>query len=249
MFEAWEFRSSDIDLAASVQHGIPVVGVNERHEAIDVFSFLGPLCVKQLHECGLAVYKNKIALLCDNHFAEPVMRGLMGLGAHAELFPNAADVHADEWDAIVVALTPATIPRIGYTMHLTSVIPREAVVVQFWGDIDRRGTVSQGLNVWPPGSPQTGHMAVLLSEIGPEPIVRLQAGGLRRRMDSTRRRRIAEWFRPARKADMRQHSLMWLARAQSRRNCGLLDPNGRSPLASPTPPRSPPARRFQPIKR
>jgi hypothetical protein len=45
--------------------------------------------------------------------------------------------------------------------------------------------MSQGLTVWPRESPSAGHMAVLLSEIGPEPIVRLQAGGLR----------AAEWIR------------------------------------------------------
>ena len=187
MFEAWEFRPSDIDLEACVQRGIPVVGVNERHEAIDVFAYLGPLCVKQLHECGLAAYRNKIALLCDNDFAEPIMRGLLGMGADAELFANAVDVHPGEWDAVVVALTPAAIPRIGYAegKHLTTVTPRESVVVQFWGDIDRRAAMSQRLNIWPQNSPPAGHMAVLLSAIGPEPIVRLQTGGLR----------AAEWIR------------------------------------------------------
>jgi len=33
--------------------------------------------------------------------------------------------------------------------------------------------------VWPPDEPAKGHMAVLPSAIGPEPIVRLQAGGLK----------------------------------------------------------------------
>ena len=181
MFEAWEFRPADIDLDACVQRGIPLVGVNERHETLDIFSFLGPLCAKQLHECGLAVYKNKIALVCDNDFAEPIMRGLMGLGADAALFANAAAVHADEWDAVVVALSPANVPRIGFAEAglLAAVIPPEAIVVQFWGDIDRCAAVSHGLNVWPSIPPQTGHMAVLLSEIGPEPIIRLQTGGLR----------------------------------------------------------------------
>src|SRR6202021_122282 len=78
MFEAWEFRPQDIDLEACLRRGIPIVGVNERHPAVDVFSFLGPLCVKQLHDCGLAVYGDRIALLCDNDFAEPMARGLRG---------------------------------------------------------------------------------------------------------------------------------------------------------------------------
>ena len=187
MFEAWEFRPADVDLQACIKRGIPVVGVNERHEAIDVFSFLGPLCVKQLHDCGLGVYRNKIALVCDNGFAEPITRGLMGLGAHVDVFADVTAVHPDEWDAVVVALLPASNPRIGYAeaQHLAAVIPQEAVVVQFWGDMDRHAARSHNLNIWPAYPPLAGHMAVLLSEIGPEPIVRLQTGGLR----------AAEWIR------------------------------------------------------
>ena len=63
--------------------------------------------------------------------------------------------------------------------------PREAVIVQFWGDVNREVAASHGLNVWPIEPPPLGHMAVLLSEIGPEPVIRLQAGGLR----------AAEWIR------------------------------------------------------
>ena len=187
MFEAWEFRPEDIDLKACAHRGIPVVGVNERHEAVDVFSFLGPLCAKQLHDCGLAVCRNRIALVCDNSFAKPIMCGLVGLGAHVDLFAGVAAVPRDEWDAVVVALFPAREPRIGYAEaeHLAAVIPAEAVVVQFWGDVDRCATMSHSLTVWPKEPPSAGHMAVLLSEIGPEPIVRLQTGGLR----------AAEWIR------------------------------------------------------
>jgi hypothetical protein len=181
MFEAWEFRPEDIDLKACAHRGIPVVGINERHEAVDVFSFLGPLCTKQLHDSGLAVCRNRIALICDNSFAEPIMRGLIGLGADVNLFADVAAVPRDEWDAVLVALCPAREPRIGHAEaeHLAAVIPGEAVVVQFWGDVDRCATMSHGLTVWPREPPSAGHMAVLLSEIGPEPIVRLQAGGLR----------------------------------------------------------------------
>ena len=187
MFEAWEFRPEDIDLQACARRGIPVVGINERHEAVDVFSFLGPLCAKELHDCGLSVCRNRIALLCDNSFAEPIMRGLMGLGAHVELFAEVAAVRPDEWDAVVVALLPAREPRIGHAeaRHLAAIIPPEAVVVQFWGDVDRHAAMFHSLSLWPTPPPSAGHMAVLLSEIGPEPIVRLQTGGLR----------AAEWIR------------------------------------------------------
>jgi hypothetical protein len=187
MFEAWEFRPDDIDLQACVRRGIPVVDVNERHESVDVFSFLGALSAKQLHDCKLAVCHNRIALLCDNSFAEPIMHGLRGLGAHVDAFSDALTVFPDEWDVVLVALSPAREPRLGNVeaRHLAAVIPAESVVVQFWGDLDRDAAASHGLRVWPTQPPSAGHMAILLSEIGPEPIIRLQAGGLR----------AAEWIR------------------------------------------------------
>ncbi|MGY2935016.1 hypothetical protein ACVWZ6_004618 [Bradyrhizobium sp. GM6.1] len=138
MFEAWEFRREDLDIEACARRKIPVVGVNERHPAVDVFSFLGPLAVKQLHDCGLAVLGNRIGLLCDNDFL-PLRTGLASSEASVTTFDKAAAVHPEGWDAFVVALQPAAAPRIGQAeaAHLAACAPAGAVVVQFWGDVDR----------------------------------------------------------------------------------------------------------------
>jgi len=49
--------------------------------------------------------------------------------------------------------------------------------VQIWGDVDRAALPE--VYFCPTEPPAPGHMGMLLSEIGPEPIVRLQAGGLK----------------------------------------------------------------------
>ena len=54
MFEAWEFREADLDLAACRDRGIRVAAVNERHPDVGVFPFLGPLCVRLLADAGVA---------------------------------------------------------------------------------------------------------------------------------------------------------------------------------------------------
>lgn len=187
MFEAWEFRREDLDIEACARKRIPVVGVNERHPAVDVFSFLGPLAVKQLHDCGLAVLGNKIGLLCDNDFLAPLHAGLTNLGANVEVFNSVAAVHPGAWDAFLIALQPATMPRVGQAeaAQLATCARAGAIVVQFWGDIDRTALARNGFAVWPTVPVKQGHMGILLSEIGPEPIVRLQTGGLR----------AAEWVR------------------------------------------------------
>jgi len=181
MYEAWEFRPNDIDVGACARRNIPIVGVNERHAALDVFSFLGSLCAKQLLCCGLPIYGNRIALLCDNDFAEAIRNALVGLGARIEMFSAVGEIFRDGWDAIVVALKPVFEPRIGHpeARHLATVTPAGTIIIQFWGDVNRDAVMAQGLNIWPSASPPPGHMGALLSEIGPEPIVRLQTGDLR----------------------------------------------------------------------
>ncbi len=186
MFETWEFRTSDIDLAAARERSIPIVGVNERHPAVDVFSYLGPLCVNMLHEAGVPVYGSRIALLCDNDFSSFIARSLIGLGADIRSFSEVASLERGHWDAIVLALQPAAGPRIDAlgASHLARVAPN-AIMVQLWGDADRAAIEATGVSVWPRQAPAPGHMGVLLSAIGPEPIIRLQTGGLR----------AAEWVR------------------------------------------------------
>ena len=181
MFEAWELRPEDIDMECCARRRIPVVGVNERHPAVDVFSFLGPLCVKQLHDCGVAVYGNRIAVLSDNAFAPWIHRGLSAMGAQTALFTHWNEIFNDAWDAVVVAMRPSTGAGIdaAAARHLATVSASGAFIVQFWGDLDRTAAAANHLSVWPVTPPRPGHMGILLSAIGPEPVVRLQAGGLR----------------------------------------------------------------------
>src|SRR5579859_4071324 len=85
MYEAWEFRPEDLDLAACARYGIVVGGTNERHPDIDVFSYLGILTVKLLLDAGVAVYGGSVLLLCDNPFGSFIERGLRGAGATVDL--------------------------------------------------------------------------------------------------------------------------------------------------------------------
>jgi hypothetical protein len=81
-------------------------------------------------------------------------------------------------DAVVVALRPRPEPVLDAieTSRLADRWPG-TVVAQFWGDIDRQRLAAAGVPYWPVDPPAPGHMAILPSDIGPEPVVRLQAGG------------------------------------------------------------------------
>lgn len=180
MYEAWEFRASDVDLETCRSRSIPVAGTNERHPHIDVFSYLGIMAVKLLLDAGIAVYRCRVLLLCDNDF-EPFIRiGLEQSGAEVDIALSVADATASSYDAVLVALHPRS--RAVLDANDAALIARRwpgAIVAQYWGDIARTQLHQAGVPVAPANAPAPGHMAILPSGVGPESIVRLQCGGLK----------------------------------------------------------------------
>lgn len=180
MFEGWEFRGPDLDLAAARERGIRVAAVNERHRDVGVFPFLGPLCLRLLQDAGFHAAGSHIAVVCDNPFAPFLRDGLAMAAAEVDLAPNIAALRPNGWDAVVISLNPAENPPLGAAdfAALRAAAPR-AIIAQFWGDIDREAARGAGFRVVPALEPTPGHMGILLNALGHEPIVRLQTGGLR----------------------------------------------------------------------
>jgi hypothetical protein len=181
MYESWEFRPADVDMQACRARGITVAGTNERHSDVDVFSFLGQMAVKQLHDAGIAVRGSHILVLCDNDFAPFIARDLKNSGAHVtEARRLSAEVISPRLDAVILAIQPRE--ALSFTSADARLLSQKApggIVVQYWGDVDRAALAAAGVRAWPVEAPGAGHMGVLPSAVGPEPIVRLQAGGLK----------------------------------------------------------------------
>lgn len=183
MFEAWELQAGriDVDLDALRRRGLAFAGTNERHPAVGVFGYLGVMAVRLLLDAGLPVHRSRIALLCDNPFREYLETGLKGAGAEIRSAESAAGLDPT-WrpDAVLVALRPREVAALG-AVEATLIAERwpGVVVVQFWGDLDRAALERAGLLYWPLRAPAPGHMGVLPSDVGPDPVVRLQAGGLK----------------------------------------------------------------------
>lgn len=183
MMEAWEIGAGreDVDLPALQHRGVSFAGTNERIPAVGVFDYLGVMAVKLLVDAGIAVHGTDLLLLCDNPFSDYISRTLQACGARVTVERSpAALAHCEPVDAVVLSLTPASTPRLTRT-HLESAARRMpgVVIAQFFGDVDRAAAADLSVPCWPDPAPAAGHMGVLPSDIGPEPIVRLQAGGLK----------------------------------------------------------------------
>lgn len=179
MFESWEAQVGrlDIDVDGLRDRGVQIAGTNERHPHVDVFSYLGPMAVAELADAGVSAYRGHIAVLCDNAFRDYIVDGLKAAGADVDVAASLDGLSSDSPDALLVALQPtgASVLSADDLYRIGTSWP-DCVLVQFWGDIDRaRCPVA----CWPVVAPPAGHMGVLPSRLGPEPIVRLQAGGLK----------------------------------------------------------------------
>jgi len=191
MYESWELRPGEVDLEACKKRGIRLAGTNECHPEIRVFEYLGMLALLGLFQCRVPTCFSRILLICDNPFGPHIARTL--LACHAEVEVLGDTVYSDTlgvtrrrvdapstYDAVVVADTPGPEPVLGrqgtarYTLEQIGDFP---TLVQLWGDVDR--TCLSGTACCPVVPPAPGHMGILLSELGPDPIVRLQSGGLK----------------------------------------------------------------------
>ena len=95
-------------------------------------------------------------------------------------FSNAETIFSGPWNAIVLAQQPTERPQLGiHDLGAIAKVAPEAVIVQYWGDIDRIAARYFGLKVWPRRTPGKGQMGMALEELGPEPTISLITGGLK----------------------------------------------------------------------
>lgn len=119
-------------------------------------------------------------MICDNPFEPYLTAGLAQAGATVSNAPSILAIPGGDWDAFVLAINPSRNPPVdAHCLAHLSAITNGAPIVQFWGDVDRAASRSAGIRVVPADQPAPGHMGILLNALGPEPIIRLQCGGLR----------------------------------------------------------------------
>ena len=178
MYEAWEARSGDIDFQAAERAGVEVVGVNERHPMCGAFEFVGDLALVALKRRGWLKSEQRILILSDNKFADPLLRSLRSVSEVVDLVAPGGD--PQRADVVVVAVTPPLVPGgLGPEVVTESVLSTGASrAVQLWGDLDRSALVKAGVSLEPLQSPVPGHQGIGMSEAGHEAVVRLQVAGI-----------------------------------------------------------------------
>ena len=203
MYEAWEWRNADIELGYIRKRRFKVGATNERHPDIDVFNYLGDMAVKQIFDAGICPYKNRFVLICNNDFgpyiAKVVSRVCDGL-AVIDVDENKAKYNFDnvEWiggfpevklpetfkcaEAVIFSAYPFDKTWIGENTPVSARQLKseldDVFVLRYAGDVDSQVLDKESIRYFP-DHVHSGHMGVLPSAIGYDPIIRLQAGGLK----------------------------------------------------------------------
>ena len=186
MYEAWEERAEDLDLDYIRGRGIRVPATNERHPDVDVFSYLGELAVRQIHEAGLSLTRNRFVLFCNNPFGPFLARTLSALCGDLVVVHTRGELVAQlpigDVTGVVLAAYPFDEEWVGPEGALSPEFLTEhfpgAVLLRFAGHVDEAALREAQVSFYPDAVPR-GHMGTLLSDIGPDSVVRLQAGGLK----------------------------------------------------------------------
>jgi len=203
MYEKWEFRGEDVDLPFCKTRGIRVGGTNERHPDVGVFDYLGDMACKLIFDAGLCLRNNTFVVVSNNDFGPYIANRLAEMAGRVGVIGRPEDrPHYDsavEWlsefpkiqvseayrdaSAILFTAYPFDIEWIGAEGTAIAVQDLQQqfaypFVLRFAGDVRIADLEALGI-AYHPAHVKSGHMGIIPSEIGPDPVVRLQAGGLK----------------------------------------------------------------------
>jgi hypothetical protein len=202
MFEAWEFRSQDLDLDFCKSKGILVAGTNERHPQVDVFGYLGDMVVRQIQDAKQTPYRNKFIVVSNNDFTpylcKPLVSMSAGVGVYCPLeykseIENLGATYLGDWNSTEIPDAWKSASAVIYTgspfsENLWKKFPllnlevwkslNSPLFLRFAGDLNEADFIQHKIEFYPSNVPP-GHMGILPSAIGWDPIIRLQAGSLK----------------------------------------------------------------------
>src|SRR5580693_10121821 len=198
MYEAWEWREADMDIQYIRKRGFKIGATNERHPDVDVFNYLGDMALKQIFEAGITPYKNRFILVCNNDFGPFIAKVL------SRVCDRLAVVDIDEhkyrydpdqidWiggfpnlqipetyknaEAIIFTAYPFDQNWIGENTQVSieqlQTQLSDPLILRYAGDLDENALQKKGIRFFPQHV-SSGHMGILPSAIGFDPIIRLQ---------------------------------------------------------------------------
>lgn len=192
MWETWEYRAEDLDLAECRRLEIPVLGTNEHHPDLRIFEYIGHIALKMLFVAEIEVFRSRVVVVGGGEFAEQAVAALSNAGAQVthidtgvpEALASAVSKSGlRQADAVVVIEHRSRRMLIGpggdISVDELVELNRVAAVIHVCGGIDEAGLRDSGLNCYPGTFAPPGYMSVATDYLGPRPLIDLHTAGLK----------------------------------------------------------------------
>jgi hypothetical protein len=208
MWETWEYRSEDLDLAECRRLDIPVLGTNEHHPELRLFEYIGHLALKLLFTLDIEIYRSFVVIIGSGEFAEQTLTTLRAAGAEvAQLSPQVegalqtatARQMLQRADAVVVVEHHSRRMLIGSPGDITAdelcALNSHLVVAHICGGVQQSALEAVGLRCAPDRFALPGYMSVATDFLGPKPLIDLHTAGLKvgERLARTRAKGLSAW--------------------------------------------------------
>ncbi|OGR90236.1 MAG: hypothetical protein A2992_07950 [Elusimicrobia bacterium RIFCSPLOWO2_01_FULL_59_12] len=192
MWEPWEFRESDLDLAACRELNIPVLGTQESHPALQLFDYVGLVAMKLLFELEIEVFRSRLIVVGQGVLAEKTLAVLTRNGAHATvlsgrppetLSSGKAQDAFRQADAAVIVEHHLKESLIGPDGQITAFQLKDLnpglSIAHICGAVDASQIETAQIPLAPRPIAPAGYMSVLTNYVGPKPLIDLHAAGLK----------------------------------------------------------------------
>lgn len=192
MFETWEFRKEDVDLAECKRRGIPVLGTNEHAPELDTFSYIGPLAIKLAFELDIEVIHSNVVVVGGGAFGESTVKAFKQLGANVtNIQVNKGDRLDDNWvldevaksDLLVFVEHVCRDLLVGTNGQLSLgtllQINPSISIVHIAGFVDGNAIEQSQIPHRPKKIGSLGYMSITTDYLGPKPLIDLHTAGLK----------------------------------------------------------------------
>jgi len=181
MCEAWELRVGDVDIHKCKEKNIPVAGTWENHPSVGVFDYCGALAVKLIMEAGYEIRDNGVLIISPDHFGEVAQRDLQAMNARVILKKdwNITQKDLEKIDLIYFADYSAREEALLSDEFIGLLESKGIGIVHLCGGLDTDRLIKRGIKAYPAKKGYPKRMSQTLAYLGPTPIIRLHAAGLK----------------------------------------------------------------------
>ena len=192
MYETWEYRREDLDLAECRRKDIAVLGTNEKSDKLQTFEYIGNLAMKLAFELDIEVFKSNIIVVGGGHFGKSTVNAFINAGANVVNLKIAeGDSLADKrfkdelakCDLLVFVEHQSKQLLLGNegqlsVKELLKLNPCVSIV-HIAGGVEEDAIKKARIPYRPPNLAPAGYMSLTTAYLGPKPVIDLHTAGLK----------------------------------------------------------------------